>query len=125
MAGKSVESRRLRTLLKWYDRTRTYFEGVTSLKGPVELIRGQLILRIPLAAGGARLRRCARSISRVEGDFLEVTIPAWLAEKIKISEGTVVAVDNRWGKFNITVCDEADTDPDHDAAQILYPGPTT
>jgi hypothetical protein len=53
-------SRLLRRLLKWHDRTVTFFEGVTSLEGPVESIDGKFTLRIPLSAGGRKLRRCAR-----------------------------------------------------------------
>ena len=112
MVAKTTTPRPVRTLLKWYDRTRTFFEGVTSLKGPVEMIDDELCLRIPLAGGGSRLRRSARSISRVDGDVLHVTIPGWLAEKINVSEGSIVTVDNRWGKFNITVHDETDSDKD-------------
>jgi hypothetical protein len=80
----------------------TFFEGVTSWSGPVESIGGNLTLRIPLAAGGAKLQRCARGIVRVEGDFLAVIIPNWLAEKLDISDGSVIVVDNRGGRFNIT-----------------------
>jgi len=91
----------LRKLLKWHDRTMPFFEGVTSLEGPVESIDGKLTLRIPLSAGGSRLRRCARSISYVDGHVLNVIMPDWLAEKLNISDGSVVAVDNRDGRFNI------------------------
>ncbi len=84
--------RLLRKFLKWYDRAWTFFEGVTSLEGPVESIDGELTLRIPLAAGGARLKRCARSISYVDGDFLNIIIPGWLADKINISDGSIVGV---------------------------------
>lgn len=96
-------SRLLRKLLKWHDRTMTFFEGVTSLKGPVESIDGQLTLRIPLAAGGSKLKRCARGIAHVDGEFLNVIIPSWLAEKLNITEGNVIVVDNREGRFNITL----------------------
>jgi hypothetical protein len=92
----------LRTLRKWHDRTLTDFEGVTSLEGPVESIDGKLMLRIPLAAGGARLRRCVRGISYVDDHCLNVIIPDWLAEKLHISDGSIIVVDNRDGRFNIT-----------------------
>ena len=67
----------------------------------MEIIDGQLTLRIPLAAGGSKLKRCARGIARVDGEFLAVIIPGWLAEKLNIVEGSVVVVDNRQGRFNI------------------------
>jgi hypothetical protein len=92
----------LRKLLKLYDRTMIFFEGVTSLKGPVESVDGKLTLRIPLSVGGRRLRRCARSISHVNGNVLNIIIPDWLASKLNISDGSVVSVDNRDGRFNIT-----------------------
>ena len=80
---------------------------VTSLGGPVERIDGRLVLQIPLAAGGAGLVDCSRGIGRVEGDVLVVTIPDWLAEKLLITEGSAVIVDNRNGKFNITPAEAA------------------
>jgi hypothetical protein len=44
----------------------------------------------------------SRGISSIDGDDLVVTIPHWLAQKIGVGEGSVVYVDDRWGKFNIT-----------------------
>jgi hypothetical protein len=79
----------------------TFFEGVTSLRGPVESIDGRLVLRIPLAAGGARLKRSARGISHVDGDFLVIEIQDWLAPKLNITEGSMVDVNNRDGRFTI------------------------
>jgi hypothetical protein len=75
---------------------------VTSLEGPVEEIDGELVLLIPLAAGGAALAQCARGIGRVKEDYLVVVIQGWLAKKLGIFKGSVVVVDNRNGKFNIT-----------------------
>jgi hypothetical protein len=75
---------------------------VTSLEGPVEVLDGQFVLRIPLEAGGSHLAESARGISEVCEDVLLVRIPRWLAEMLGISEGTQVAIDNRNGKFTIT-----------------------
>ena len=75
---------------------------VTSLEGPVEVLEGSLVLRIPMEAGGSHLAESARGISEVHEGFLIVRIPPWLAEKLGISEGTPVVVDNRNGKFTIT-----------------------
>ena len=69
------------------------------------------MLQIPLADGGAALVACSRGISRVENDTLIVTIPDWLAEKLGLSQGSSVIVDNRNGKFNITLA-VSDTDED-------------
>jgi hypothetical protein len=76
-------------------------ENVTSLRGPVEKIGGKLILRIPLEAGGSELLECSRGISEVEGDYLKILIPEWLAGVLRIDEGSLVSVDNANGKFNI------------------------
>jgi hypothetical protein len=73
-----------------------------SLEGPVELIDGKLTLQIPLAAGGDKLAPLARGIARIEGENLNVVIQPWLAEKLRIGAGSLVFVDNRNGKFNIT-----------------------
>jgi hypothetical protein len=74
---------------------------VISLRGPVEKVGGQLALMIPLAAGGFDLHSYCRSVSEIDGDFLRITIPDWLAEKLGIHEGSWVTVDNQGGKFNI------------------------
>ena len=78
---------------------------VVSLQGPVEKIGGKLVLRIPLSAGGEELIQCSRGISEIEDDFLKIVIPDWLAAKLAISEGSLVQVDNREGKFNMTRCE--------------------
>jgi hypothetical protein len=73
-----------------------------SLRGPIEREEGKLVMRIPLDAGGEQLYAVSRGISSIDGDDLVVTIPHWLAQKIGVGEGSVVYVDDRWGKFNIT-----------------------
>jgi hypothetical protein len=74
-----------------------------SICGPVELNEGKLQLRIPLIDGGLELSEVARGISVIDDDVLVVTIPAWLAERLGIEDGTSVIVDNKDGKFNIRV----------------------
>jgi hypothetical protein len=73
-----------------------------SLEGPVELVGGKLMLRIPLAAGGDRLAPLARGIGTSDGEYLNVVIPPWLADKLRIGAGSLVFVDNKNGKFTIT-----------------------
>jgi hypothetical protein len=75
---------------------------VISIEGPVELIEGQLMLRIPLAAGGDKLAPLARGIGETDGEYLNVVIKPWLAEKLRIGAGSLVFVDNKNGKFTIT-----------------------
>lgn len=82
-------------------------DEITSLEGPVEMVNRQLMLLIPLSAGGDRFIECARGIGEIEGDYLKVVIPDWLAETLKIQEGSQVTVDNKDGKFNIHPVDPA------------------
>jgi len=77
-------------------------EDYLSLRGPIDRESGKLVMRIPLDAGGEQLAIVARGISEIDGDDLLVTIPHWLAQKIGVSEGSEVYIDDRWGKFNIT-----------------------
>jgi hypothetical protein len=73
-----------------------------SLEGPVELVNGKLMIRIPLAAGGDKLAPLAHAIGEIDGEYLNVVIQPWLAEKLRIAAGSIVVVDNRNGKFTIT-----------------------
>jgi hypothetical protein len=73
-----------------------------SIEGPVELVDGKLMIRVPLSAGGDQLAPLARGIGQIEGDCLCVIIQPWLAEKLRIAEGSLVIVDNKDGKFTIT-----------------------
>lgn len=79
-----------------------------SIEGPVERIEGNLVLRIPLSAGGEQLAPLARGIGLIEGDYLCVVIKPWLAEKLRIEEGSLVIVDNNNRKFTITRSAEND-----------------
>ncbi len=72
-----------------------------SLEGPVERLNGQLILRIPLEAGGQQLRQSVCTQCSVEGKDLIVPLPEWLSASIRLREGTAVHVDDRWGRLNI------------------------
>ena len=73
-----------------------------SIEGPIELVDGNLILRIPLSVGGDTLAPLAHGIGHIEGDYLCVVIKPWLAEKLGIGAGSIVIVDNKNGKFTIT-----------------------
>ena len=63
---------------------------------------GKLMLRIPIEAGGDKLAPFARGIGEVDDDYLNVIIQPWLAEKLRVGAGSLVIVDNKNGKFNIT-----------------------
>ena len=73
-----------------------------SLEGPLQSIDGQLVLLIPLEAGGDKLAPFARGIGEIDGDCLKVIVQPWLAEKLRVSAGSLVFVDNKNGKFTIT-----------------------
>jgi hypothetical protein len=73
-----------------------------SIEGPVELEGRDLMVRIPLLSGGDKLAPFARGIGQIDGDGPCVIIQPWLAEKLRIAEGSLVVVDNRDGKFTIT-----------------------
>jgi hypothetical protein len=77
-------------------------EEVMSLEGPVLKIDGELVLIIPLSAGGDELVDCSRGISEVQGEFLKIVIPEWLAGMLRIEEGDLVCVEDADGKFHIT-----------------------
>jgi hypothetical protein len=81
-----------------------------SLEGPLELLNGELTLRIPLDAGGDKLAHVARGIGTVDGEYLNIVIKPWLAEKLLIEDGSLVFVDNRDGKLNITRSAANDSD---------------
>jgi hypothetical protein len=76
-------------------------EKVMSLEGPVLKINGELVLIIPLSARGDELVECSRGISEVQGDFLKIVIPEWLAGMLRVEEGDLVCVQNTDGKFDI------------------------
>lgn len=75
---------------------------VVSLEGPVEVVNGELVILIPLDAGGAVLAPLANGIGEIDGEFLKVVVQPWLAEKLRIGAGSLVIVDNVNGKFTIT-----------------------
>lgn len=76
--------------------------GATSLHGRVESIGGTLMLRIPLDSGGEELAPYCKPISQIEDGLLIVPIQPWLAERLRIGDGSWVYVDNEGGKFTIT-----------------------
>lgn len=76
-------------------------ENVMSLEGPVLKVNGELMLLIPLEDGGAELIECSRGISEIQGEFLKIAIPEWLAGVLRIEEGDFVCVHNTDGNFHI------------------------
>lgn len=59
------------------------------------------MLIIPLSDGGSEFIKCAQGIGKVEGEYLKITIPDWMAEKMGFQDGTLVDIDNRNGTLNI------------------------
>ena len=52
--------------------------------------------------GREELQECSRGISEVQGEFLKIIIPEWLAGMLRIEEGDLVCVEDADGKFHIT-----------------------
>ncbi|HXB59843.1 MAG TPA: hypothetical protein VNU95_09770 [Candidatus Acidoferrales bacterium] len=73
-----------------------------SLEGQIESIDGKLVLHIPLEVGGDKLAPFAGRIGEIKDGYLNVVIQPWLAEKLRVSAGSLVFVDNKDGKFTIT-----------------------
>ena len=69
-------------------------ENVLALEGPVLKINGELMLFVPLADGGSELALRSPGISEVQGEFLQILIPEWLAGLLEIEEGDVVCVQS-------------------------------
>jgi hypothetical protein len=69
-------------------------ENVMSLEGPVLKVNGELMLLIPLEDAGTAVAERSRGISEVQGDFLKIVIPEWLAGMLEIEEGDLVRVDS-------------------------------
>jgi hypothetical protein len=76
-------------------------EEVLSLEGPVLKVNGELVLFVPLDAGGDVLLECSRGVAEVQGEFLKISIPEWLAGLLRIEEGDLVSVHNSGGTFHI------------------------
>lgn len=76
--------------------------NVISLEGAVIKKDGQLMLLIPLSEAGEELKECSRGISTVDGNFLKIVIPEWLAGMLRVEEGDLVNVNNLQGRFNIS-----------------------
>ena len=75
---------------------------IISIEGHAERVDGHLTLVIPRSAGGEVLAALAHDIGHVDGEVLSVVIQPWLAEKLRITAGSLVVVDNENGKFTIT-----------------------
>ncbi len=76
-------------------------DELMSLEGPILRVNGELMLLIPLDDGGSELIECSRGISEVQGEFLKIVIPEWLAGMLRIEEGDLICVHNTDGKFHI------------------------
>ncbi len=81
-------------------------DDITSLHGPIEKIDGKLTLMVPLWAGGDQFIQCSQGISEIDGEYLKITIPDWMAEKMGFKEGSRVCITNEDGNLNIVADDE-------------------
>lgn len=79
-------------------------ENVMALEGPVLKVNGELMLLIPLEDVATEVTERSRGISEVQGDFLKIVIPEWLAGMLEIEEGDLIRVDSD-GMLNINLAD--------------------
>jgi hypothetical protein len=68
-------------------------ENPVSLEGPVLKVNGELMLLIPLQNAGTEVVERSHGVSEVQGEFLKITIPEWLAGMLEIEEGDLVRVE--------------------------------
>jgi hypothetical protein len=72
-----------------------------SVQGPVLKVNGELMLLIPLEDGGAERVEASRSVSEVQGSYLKVAIPEWIAGLLRIEEGDLVSVSSEDGDLPV------------------------
>jgi len=72
-----------------------------SWEGLVVKVGEELMLLIPLEGTGSELIECLRGISNVQGEYMKIVIPEWLADMLRIEEGDLVSVGNADGQFHI------------------------
>ena len=72
-----------------------------SVQGPVLKVNGELMLLIPLEAGGAERVEASRSVPEVQGSYLKVAIPEWIAGLLRIEEGDLVSVSSGDGDLRV------------------------
>jgi len=69
-------------------------ENVLALEGPVLKVNGELMLFVALTDEVSELAQRSPAISEVQGEFLQILIPEWLAGLLEIEEGDVVRVQS-------------------------------
>ena len=80
----------------------------TYITGPVEAEDGQLMLRIPMGAGGRAFAPYGEGHTWEEDGHLVVPVSPELAQELGIGEGSLVDVDNVDCRINIRRHDESD-----------------
>ena len=76
---------------------------VVSIEGSIERHGDDLVLRIPLETGGFELAPYASGVGEIdEAGCLCIVIEQWMADHLRVFEGSIVIVDNEDGKLRIT-----------------------
>jgi hypothetical protein len=70
------------------------------IQGPLELIDGHWLLRIPLAVGGQQLVPLTRGIAEVRDDVLVITLPENLVQNLGLREGQHLWVNSENGELS-------------------------
>jgi hypothetical protein len=76
-------------------------EELMSLQGPVLVVNGQLTLLVPLQDRRAESIGRSRDASEVAGSCLQIAIPEWIAEMLRIEVGDIVCVSNWDGELEV------------------------
>jgi hypothetical protein len=76
------------------DERRCSLENVLALEGPVLKVNGELMLFVALADEGSEFAQRSPAITEVQGEFVQILIPEWLAGLLDIEEGDLVRVQS-------------------------------
>lgn len=70
------------------------------VEGPLELIGGRWLLRIPLDVGGRQLISLTEGIATIVGETLEIQLPENLVRNLSLKEGQHVWVTSNGAEFS-------------------------
>ena len=77
-----------------------------SIDGPIEMIDGRMLVRIPLEPYGKSLVDCTQSLSFIADDHLCIEIHEWMLEKLEMNAADLLHIDNANGEFNMRRADK-------------------
>ena len=75
-------------------------ENTVYSEWPIVKANGELMLLVPLEETIGNVQPSAGFLD-MQGNFLKIVIPAWLAEMLEVGEGDFLRVSNTGGEFQI------------------------